>query len=290
MTTDYRSIHAVNWSSLKHLHHSALLYRHRLDHPEPPKPAYVIGNAAHTAILEPAKMAERYAIWSREVADEVAYREGIPESKAKGTPPHSGKIYDAWLRENPNVQSLKADEMDDVVGMAAAVASHKDASAALSGGRAEVVIEWDDPRTGIACKGRADYILPLGIIDLKTALSVLARVFGTQAAKLMYHGQLAFYHDGAITAGMISSSADPPVMVAVEKAPPYDVACREMTTVQLAAGRCLYRDLLATLQSCIEADYWPGVAPVREELYLPDWAPGMGGPEHADDVSDPDEW
>ena len=256
---DYTGIKAVNWSSLKLLATSPLLYRWRQDHPEPDKPAWVIGRAVHTAVLEPDQLWERYVIW-----------EGGRRY---------GKKWDAFLAEAELAERevLREQDMHEVHAMADAVHDHEEASRVLTGGRAEETVTWTDERTRLECKGRLDFIAPTRLVDLKTTRDVDPRGFGRAAARYGYHGQLAYYHDGGIAAGVLPPDAEPPLIVAAENQPPWDVAVYRVEREALEAGRAWYRSLLGQLLASMEADWWPGVAPGVTALELPGWAPGMEG-------------
>lgn len=255
MSTDYDEIKAVNWSSLKHLATSALLYRWRIDHPEPRKPAFVLGGAIHTLALEPDKFAERYALFD-------------------GT--RRGKIWEAWQEDHPGRESLKPPEMARVEGAAAALISHRISVELFTGGRREEAHTWTDESTGMECKGRLDYIRPNEVIDLKSSeRGVGQRMADLASANYLYHGQLAFYQDGAIASGAIPRDAPPPWIVFVQSKGPYDVGCYRFSYEDIATGRALYRHLLGKLQECIAADYWPGEAPDEMQLNLPAWSAGM---------------
>ena len=251
MSYDY--IKAVNFSTLKYLATSPLLYRWMIDHPAARKPAYVIGGAIHCAVLEPGQFDSRYAVFD-------------------GT--RRGKAWDEWQLENPGKESLKPNELASIQAAAKAVHGHRVAAGVLLGGRVEEPVTWIDSATGLACKGRIDYIRPDCVVDLKSARDVAPRRFARAAAEYLYHGQLAWYHDGAIAAGKVPANAQPPYCVAVQSDEPYDVAVYQINLIDLDVGRQLCRDLLRKLVECAAADYWPGVAPDLLALDLPAWAPG----------------
>ena len=253
----YADIKAVNWSALKHLAVSPLLFQWRVAHPEPEKDAYTLGSAIHCLILEPEKFDARYAVYEARRA---------------------GKEWDAWQETHPGVEALKPAEMDAVRAVASAVADHPVAHRALSGGRVEETTTWADKETSLACKGRIDFIRPNRVVDLKSARDVSPAAFARTGSQYLYHGQLAFYHDGCIAAGKIPIDAAPPQIVAVQKTEPYDVAVYTLTADALNCGRRLYRGLLDKLAACLEADLWPGCAPTELPLDVAAWAPG-GNPD-----------
>lgn len=248
----YDAQRAVNWSALKWMNVSPLRYKWALTHPEPPKPAYVLGSAIHCGILEPERFGERFAVFD-------------------GT--RRGKEWDLWRAEHPGVESLKPDEMEQVHRCVDAVRLHKVASGILKGCRTEETTSWVDPDTRVACKGRLDAICAAYVCDLKTSRDVAPRAFERHSASYLYHGQLAWYHDGATVCGKIPGDVMPYVVTA-QTSEPYDVAAYQLTPETLVAGRTLYRGLLNRLVQCMEADWWPGVAPDLEPLMLPRWAAG----------------
>ena len=250
----YLDINAINWSSLKAMHVSALAYRWWQDHPSPDKPAYQLGRATHSAILEPESFATEYVVYPGKV--------------------RRGKAWEEFQEENGWCEIITANDMELAETMAAAVQVHPVASTLLSGGDAEVNLEWTDPVTGMKCKGRADYLTDR-VIDLKTAREVDPRRFSRAIADYQYHGQLAYYHDG-----WRRSMCDPdspvlnPIIIAVQSQPPYDVAVYQMTDEAMDAGRALYRGLLDRLAECMATDTWPGVAGEVVDVELPPWAAG----------------
>jgi hypothetical protein len=248
-TAEYENLQAINWSSLKHLAVSPLLYKWRKDHPEPSKPAYVVGSACHCAILEPEKFDERYAVYEKI---------------------RRGKEWEAWQAEHPGVQTFKEHELADVKAMAKAVHAHRVASSVLKGGRCEEIVTWTDEITGLACKGRLDYLRPDFLTDLKAARDVRQNNFERDAYNYLYAGQFAFYHDGATAARHIPGDERPRV-IALQNGEPYDVAVFRVKPETLEWGRALYRRLMQRLVECIESDFWPGVAPDLRDLGMPPW-------------------
>jgi hypothetical protein len=248
----YEAIKAINWSSLKWLAVSPLMYRWRLEHPQPRKDAYVFGGAVHTLILEPEKFSERYDVFD-------------------GTRNEKHEKWQTWQKEHPDVEALKQHEMKRVREVAAAVLSHRIAGPLLEGGRREEIVTWTDEATGLACKGRIDYLRPDFLLDLKSTPDPSPAKFVRDAASFGYSGQLGFYHDGATRARLIDGRHRP-YIIAPQKVEPYDVAVYQLDAEALVTGRVIYRSLLERLVQCTDADYWPGVAPELQTLTLPPWA------------------
>lgn len=246
----YETIKAINWSSLKHMSVSPLMYRWRLEHPEARKPAFVFGGAVHCLILEPEKFHDRYAVFD-------------------GT--RRGPDWEAWQAEHPGKESLKPKEMKRVRAVAAAVLGDRVAGPLLEGGRREEALTWTDEATGLLCKGRLDYIRPDFLIDLKTTRDCSPLKFTRAATDYGYAAQVAFYHDGAVAKKLIDGRQRP-YIIAPKHVDDHDVATYQLDSAALLTGRFIYRSLLQRLVQCTEAGYWPGVAPELQTLTLPPWA------------------
>lgn len=273
----------LNWSTLKHIAVSPKLLRWRADHPRPDTEALRLGRAIHCAILEPDQFAGRW----------VAAGQCAATTKAGGQCSSGGTIWHGgqwWCRVRghaPEGTGLPPDGIEVIDREALELAKlcainvheHPIAAGILSGGHAEEALEWVDPETGTECRGRLDYLRPDGLADLKSTRHGTVREFSAECARNLYHGQLAWYHDGAIAAGRLPKDAPMPHIIAVSTSEPYDVAAFRVSDVTLDAGRILCRDLLAKYLRCRAADWWPGIAPDLETLEIPPWAPGMNGSE-----------
>lgn len=255
---DYASIEALNWSTLRHLATSPRLLRWRAEHPREDSTALRVGRAIHCAVLEPERFDAAYIVApkvdKRTKAGKAEWAAFVVESTASGA------------------EILDAEEHALAVRCAEAVRSHPRARDLLRGGRAEETITWTDPETGIRCKARADWITPNYILDLKSTRATSIAQINAEIARYLYHGQLAYYHDGAITARVLPESADGPYVLAVQTVEPYDVVPVRIVAGDLATGRALYRSLLRQYAQCSAADWWPGLAPDVIDSDLPRWA------------------
>jgi len=261
-TDTYSLSKSLNWSSLKHMATSPLEYQWRIGHPEPPKTTYLMGNAIHCRGLEPEKFNDRYALCD------------ITRNKRH-------KAYQEWMEENEGKKPLKQSEMDNAKHAGDAVLAHGVAAEILKGCRHEEPLSWTDPDTGLKCKGRTDAIRPEFVVDLKTSQDPSPRAFTRDAAKYLYHGQLSFYHQGALTLRKIDGKITP-YIIACAKEPPYDVAVYTMKPDDLHAGRQLCLSLMRKLEECLASDLWPGCAPDLQYLELPSWAPGFDDEQQGD--------
>lgn len=249
----YEGINALNWSSLRDMAQSPLLYAWRQEHPRPDTAAMALGRAIHCAVLEPNVFETRYALRPDGLDGRTkAGKEWLAEVQARG------------------LEVLGVDDAFTVKMCRDAVHEHKVAHRLLEGCLYEQALTW--VVDGIACKGRLDAVCADHIVDLKTTRSLAD--FGRDFARLSYHGQLAWYLDGAVAAGAVTPSAvvRQAFVVAVETSEPYDVAAFVLPVDVLELGRTLYRTLLDLWVSCRDADCWPGRYPALTPLELPRWA------------------
>jgi hypothetical protein len=264
---NYNAIQALNWSTLKHLATSPLLCRHRVDNPQPDKEAFALGRAIHVATLEPER-------WTREYVVEPDFGEqltknGEPAKNPKATAGYKSARADWVASVAPGAIVLDAADHALAERCASAIREHRVAGPLLYGARAEEVITWTDPETGTECKGRLDGITPRHLLDIKSTRRDSVRRFAWDVSEYLYHAQIAWYHDGAIAAGVLSPGADGPYLIAVQTSEPHDVMAFRLPLITLITGRAVYRNLLTKYLQCQAANWWPGVAPELVDLELP---------------------
>lgn len=256
--SEYEDLEGVRWSDLKEMDKSAAHFRYRLGNPRQDTPALAFGRAVHTAVLQPDRFPLEY----------VVYDGGM----------RRGRAWDEFEAANEGRTILKASEYQTCLAVRDAVHACPDAARLLIG-ESELVRQWIDPATGLACKARLDH-LSTCIVDLKTTATTDAWRFGSTAARLLYHGQLAYYCM-AEYGGIDEITAETaPRIIAVESDPPHDVAVFRLTDDALLAGAQKARDLLAHVAVCTERDDWPGRFVVEQDLALPSWIqadPDEGG-------------
>ncbi len=273
---DYISADAVNISTLKELGRSALHYRYRKEHPRDTGPLR-LGTTAHTAILEPERFETKYAVWDR-------------TTKSGRAAPRNGSAWEAFERAHEGKVIVPASEYAAATAMRDAVHASDAAMKYLSSGSAEVSMYWSDTEQERLCKGRIDWLTramlptyhrgpeqelvvgPAGMTDvivgLKTARDCRGIGFGNAAARLGYHLQWAYYHDGFEA---LTGRSAKLVEIVVESFAPYDVAVYVIPNEVVEAGREEYRRLLNVLRDCELAGDWPGVASDEQTLSLPEW-------------------
>jgi hypothetical protein len=211
------------------------------------------------AVLEP-ELFEESAVWAG----------GMTRGKnPRPTFNKASKDYKEFLAEQTAQGKAVLDpaEMSVCRNVARAVRKHPAAGDILTGGEAEVSIQWTHA-TGIECKSRLDYVSACAV-DLKSARDIRPVRFGWSCYEFAYHAQAAMYQD-AVKA--LTGEVRPFLFVAVEKVRPFDVVVYRATDNDLAAGRALYTDWMLKLATCLERDEWPGLSDRVEDLQLPERA------------------
>lgn len=248
--TAYENIDAINWSTLKHARESMLLYRHSVDNPPEDNPRFAIGRAIHTAILQPEKLADEYAVF---------------EGQRR-----AGKAWDAFAEQNANKTILKAEEWQSVQKAAARVTEDPIAREWLNLDMAlvERPITWIDPYTKLACKARPD-VVHSATVEVKSCGTTEERRFIRQATDLGYFGQLAFYRRGYRE---LTKMWLPCAIVAVEVDPPHDVAVFVADEDSLRVADDEITRLLSNVAECRKSGKWPGRYHTTRKMVMPPYA------------------
>lgn len=265
--TEYQGLTGINISRLKELKRSALHYQYRLANPLM-SDSLTLGTAAHVATLEPERFDTQFCIWNR-------------RGESGNLCPRKGQFWDKFVAGHPGQSVLTEKEHDKALALAAAVRADACAMRYLESGEPEVTMQWVLTSESmlrqpveVECRGRVDWLTRIDgapyLIGLKTARDCRAFQFGSQAARLGYHLQWSWYHQGykAIT-GLAPRMKE----IVVESAPPYDVAVYDITEDVLLQGQAEYEGLLRHLIECEQRKEWLGTANGMEQiLTLPTWA------------------
>ena len=203
------------------------------------RPAYFIGRATHTLILEGRN------------AYEHEYAVGGPINPKTGAPYGSRtKKFQEWA--DAQGKPVLTDEQAALIEeMNATVHAHQHAADLLSGGEAEGVVRTE--YCGMASQIRLDWLNPArGIVDLKTCdnldwLQMDARTYE-------YVHQLAFYR--AVLACVVETLL-PVYLIAVEKREPFRCGVWRMGEDVLGIGQKDNEEAIARLKDSRERDHWP---------------------------------
>jgi len=274
---EYAKIDAVNNSLLWLMHEQSPMHvKHIQENPRPATDALRIGKAFHTRILEPDKFDKENMIipsFALNTADgkdlfhafatELALKKAITVAQCdEMTEAKKGKrdLLQAALAAS-GMAILDQSELDMINHMYEAL-KQQPAYQYVQHGQSEVVIVWDDDKTGVRCKGKLDYVQDKThvISDLKSSMTgdycnASPAKYKRAIAQHGLHQQAAFYTDGiqAITGELYSF-----YFLVCEKDAPYVVMPYEPGDNTLHAGRTIYRDMLTKYKQCRDNDDWPG--------------------------------
>ena len=226
-------------------------FKYFLDNPEPYKPAFEFGTAAHTVVLGDGP----------ELIVVDGDRWDTKETKAKV----------AEIRAAGNVP-LKREAKQRIDDMAEALARHPEAFDLLTPGAgvAEQSAFWADPR-GVWRRVRFDWLRPDGIGDYKTTPSAHPDALSKTVEKWVYHQQDAWYRETAIELGLIPADGFFK-FVFQEKQPPYLVQVVELDFPARVIGSELNDRAIRTYLHCMATGEWPAYSNTTTYLSLPPWA------------------
>jgi len=253
--SDYVQIDAVNHSLLWEMENRSPLHaRWKQDHPQEDTPAMRIGRAAHALILEPETFEQRWA-----VAPDV-------DRKTK-----AGKeSYAQFVDGSGDRDVIAASEFESIQEMAKAIEGQR-LHKLVRTGKAEVVLIWDDPDTGLRCKGRLDYLHQergLFVIDFKTTECAAEDAFAYSIQRYGYFSQAAFYCMGCEE---VLGQTPGYTWLVAEKSAPYAVAAYQIQSATLNAGTEFCRRALQRYARCAANDEWPGYPDAVTPIDMPRW-------------------
>ena len=232
------------------------LFRWKRDNPQPHKPAFDLGHAAHRHVLNDG--ADIIEIDAPDWRTKAAKAERDEAHEAGNTP-------------------LLSKDVRLVEKMAAAIRRDDIASALFNPehGQPEQTLIWHDELTGVTCRVRLDW-LPnptngrLIIPDYKSCHSAEPQALRRSIGQFGYHQQADFYLTAAKALGLAGDDAAF-LFVCQEKTPPYLVTVVELdgTAMKIAAAR--NRWARETYAYCTERDQWPSYVDGIAHLALPAW-------------------
>jgi hypothetical protein len=257
---EYRAAPGENWSALKIIGDSPLLYEHRKRTPRADTGAFVFGRAFHAALLQPE-----------------VYRSGW---KVYNGDSRKGKDWDRFVRlYGDEFEIVLEEEAERIVTMVARTRAHDEAAMILDfPGINERAAFWMEG--GRRMKAKLDRLCwqpgaledpsaPLFVVDAKTTRDLKPEQFGRAADNYGYAGQMEHYTRGA---EILTRRQCIPILLAVEKEAPHDVGLfRVPDHLRGPAGR--YRQsLLDKLARCESEQHWPGRVPTMIDLPVPKWS------------------
>lgn len=230
------------------------VFWHERQNPKPRTAAMNFGSGAHEWLLEPSTFKERHFI--------------LPEDHNSRT--NAGKELVAEA-EGRGLRVLKAEEWTALQAMREAVAAHPYAMAAFEGGQPEASLIWRDPKAGVMCRAKPDYIPGKGRIyaDYKTTRSVRTLELQRTIADYGYHQQASWYSDGFRELGLCERAIM--LFVFQEKTAPYLVRCVTLGQPSLMIAEEANDKARRIFGVCVKSGEWPGYVEDIQALDLPGW-------------------
>jgi len=290
---DYHHGPGISKSGLDLIAQSPEHYQTVKKHPKPSIPAWVVGTALHTIILEPDEFDNRYVM---EPPGAPPRPTAAQLNAAKPTALALERIayWEQWDAENEGKIMLSTKPGDDpfwkpsdwcmVHRMRDSILMHETARIWLnpSAGRAEQSCYWldKDDDYGVReptyrlCKCRPDFINDDHdvMVDLKTTMDASYTGFRQSIAKWRYHVQDAWYRSGYYEA--TKKTVRNFIFIAVEKTPPFAVGIYDMNHElgnEKRAGRELMLRNLDTYHECLTTGVWPAYSPDIRTIELSPW-------------------
>jgi len=251
---------------------TAAHYKADLTEPHEETKPMKLGSATHCIVWEPSEFEKRYMVAPPPPDDRHGGRWNrvFKEHKA------------AWAEVVNNAalagqEILEQEQYDRARFMRDKLHAHPQASALIKAFKPEVSMQWVDPETGLLIKARLDGLEEQALVlgDLKSCTDAHPFAFGREAYKRGYHFQMSLYYDGlALLAKQAGKKHKPaaPVLIAVESAKPFEVACYQLSESDLALGRAQYKEVLSGVKRCTETGRWPGYDTGLLSLMLPEHA------------------
>jgi len=246
----YNAREGLRATILKEILRSPAHAKEMMTNPKPPTDAMVNGTLVHKAILQP-NLLEKMVV--------------SPKFDRRT---NAGKAAAAdFEATNVGKEIVDQETMDLVKGCVDKIYSHPVARAALSEGKAEQTILWQED--GLDFKARPDFFTNSIGVELKTARDASPRGFARQAGSLKYALQAAHYLRGL--SHVLGEKHDTFLFVCVETTAPYAVAVYELDQESLKTGRAQWDRAVASYQECIKTGNWPGYSQSVQMLTIIDW-------------------
>lgn len=223
--------------------------------PEVKTPALLLGQAIHTAMIEPDLFASKCIVGL-----------DIPRRSNADKATHAAFAY-----EHREKTIIEKEEYDICLRIRDVAHNHPIASGLLSGGSAEDAFFADDPETGELIKCKTDYLSGDGttIIDIKSAADASPFGFGKAAGNYRYDVAVPWYMDVIRACTDIRPKLW--VWIAFEKEAPFAMGIYYATPEQIHAARPVARrDFKRILRAKAENDF-PDYGAEVLPLSLPGW-------------------
>lgn len=246
--SEYKDLVGLNPSTIAHgvePSGSMLALKHNWDNERADTPDFQWGRAVHCLLFEPKEFDRRYASWEGRRAGN-AYKEFVSECWELGK------------------EVLTDQQIKTAIAAASRFVENRLVRHLISAGKPEVTLFYVED--GVQCRGRVDWISSSEhvLVDLKTAKSIQAKLFGRDFFKYHYDVKLGLYRRWL---QKLTGERWSVKVVCIEKTPPYDITVLTIPDAVLDQGEDRGRVTIRRVKECIAANVWPGIAG-DEEYYL----------------------
>lgn len=212
------------------------------------------GVAEHKAAFDFGRAAHRRVLGA---GDEIVVL-NFDDWRGKAAQSAKAEAYDAGLTP------ILAKDDEVIEAMAVELRAHPVAASLLdpAAGAPEQTLIWRDKDSGVMCRALVDFLRTpahgrrLVMPDYKTANEVDPESIAKAIASYAYHGQGAWYGDGAEQLGLTTG---PPAFVLIfqRKTAPHLVVCVQVTPDDIGRGYERNRAARHLYRWCTENDRWP---------------------------------
>jgi hypothetical protein len=108
------------------------------------------------------------------------------------------------------------------------------------------------------------------MVDLKTTIDCSSEAFSKAMWNYRYDFQMAMYCEGIKQ--ITGREVNHPVLLAIEKNPPFEVALYHCDAEVMSKGLQDYHRALAVLAECLKTNKWPAYQTSMQSITLPKWA------------------
>jgi exodeoxyribonuclease VIII len=272
----YFKIEAASNSGLKQIARSPAHYRYEQDHPKEPSPQMKAGSAGHCAVLEPDEFMNRYAVLPDNAPDKPTKPMLAAFAKGSKQPQKSLDRIQFWSqfeKMHTGKEIISNEVAAQYLHVGTLVRNHPELSIFFETGKAEQAIFANDPKTGVLCKCKPDYLTKVKqykvMIELKSTEDARPEFFNRKAFNFGYFQGAAWYTDLMAWADL--GAPDLYLMVVYEQEPPHGIKIYEMPPEAIEYGQRRYREALDIYAYCLETDTWPNYDTTIETLSLPGW-------------------
>jgi len=229
-------------------------------------PAFDLGTATHTLVLEPQKF-----------QDSIIIRPSVDLRTKNGR-----AIMESFEAERGDRVAITAEQLELAQAMAHELLSNRVSAPLLEGAIVEQSIYWhqelEDGQFEL-CKVRPDALCrkkPL-ILDVKTCESASYDEMRRSITKYRYHLSAAMYLEGVNQCGDLLHYLDVDqfegfVLLCVESKPPHQVACYEIGFDLLGIGRVEFMTALTRMHNA-QLTGWSSYPDVLRVIDAPKWNP-----------------